>query len=163
MTNYDGEESISVDSALLRNIQGIIIKAAVSFQKTGAKRDFDTANEIRLQIASLLPPLEGFKLSVKRSTDGLSGAEVYRHGRWLGMRAAAELWEDIENGNDREAFQRAWSLAESRKGSVIAEVIDGADPEYFDLLKIFNSGLVDGLNQTLEGLRRRGYNFQMPP
>jgi hypothetical protein len=163
LTNCDGEEPIPVDPTLLRKIQSIVVKAAASFKKAGSKKDFETANEIRLQIASLLPLVEGFKLGVRRSTDGLSGAEVYRRGRWLGIRVASELGEDVENGSDWEVFQRAWSLAEGRKASVIAEVVDGADPEYFDLLKIFNSGLVDGLNQILESLRRRGYDIQTPP
>jgi hypothetical protein len=163
LTNHDDEESISVDPMLLRKIQGLIIKAAVSFHSVGAKKDFETANEIRLQIASLLPPLDGFELRIARLTDGPSEEEVFRRGRSLGMRVVAELWEDVaEYGTDWEAFRKAWALAESRKECLIEETIDGAAPDYFDLLKVFDAGIVDGLNQTLE-VFRRGYNFQLPP
>jgi hypothetical protein len=155
--NRTHQPSANVDIELLRNVQKVLIRATVCVKNWGKKEDIEAINKVRIELAKLLPGPE--LADPTRSTDGLSAEKVFRRGYALGVRTVQSMSDDEIEGTSVYVFQEACARAEKSRTHLMEQSIDGADPEYWDLVKAFHAGLETGLNESLDEVLG-DYQFQ---
>ena len=79
--------------------------------------------------------------------------EVLKRGYQLGLQAVLQNCTDLIDPSWTAAFEIALSWATANKQQVFQKVVDGADPEYLELLRAFEREIEDGIHNVLDMLR----------
>ena len=153
------KETISVPMPVLRQIKDALNQVA----KAAPDLDKDVISAVNLARQELFAFFPTSQRIADRSTNGPSYDEVFQEGFRLGARAVVANSECADLGmSNTEAFDIVAAWLRSRRRSVFTKVVDGGDPEYYELAQAFAGGIDLGVNRFLGFVREDHEDREVP-
>jgi hypothetical protein len=144
----DDPVTLEVPSRFLRQLKGVLNRLAAASSLSA--EDLADVNQLRRHLFRYLPNIK--KALPKRSTDGASSIQVFKRGVMTGISGVGAALSEIDDRQNDERFELSLREAMSLRDHDFELIVDGSDPEYDDLLIVFDKGIEFGINKSLANI-----------